>query len=28
MEERYNKKSTIITTNLLCAAAHKRFNAE
>ena len=28
MEERYRRKSTIITTNLLCGAPHKRFNAE
>ena len=28
MEERYRQHSTIITTNLLCGAPHKRFNAE
>jgi DNA replication protein DnaC len=28
MEERYRRKSTIITTNLLCGAPHNRFNAE
>jgi len=28
MEERYRRRSTIITTNLLCDAPHKRFNAE
>jgi len=28
MEERYNHRATLITTNLLCAAAHKRFNAD
>ena len=28
MEERYRRKATIITTNLLCGALHKRFNAE
>jgi DNA replication protein DnaC len=28
MEERYRRKATIITTNLLCGAPHKRFNAE
>jgi len=28
MEERYHCHSTIITTNLLCGAPHKRFNAE
>ena len=27
MEERYNRKATIITTNLLCGAPHNRFNA-
>jgi len=27
MEERYRQHSTIITTNLKCAAAHLRFNA-
>jgi len=28
MEERYHCHSTIITTNRLCGAPHKRFNAE
>jgi DNA replication protein DnaC len=28
MEERYRQHSTIITTNRLCGAPHKRFNAE
>ena len=28
MEERYGKKSTILTTNLLCGAPHNQFNAE
>jgi DNA replication protein DnaC len=28
MEERYRQHSTIITTNRLCGASHKRFNAE
>ncbi len=28
MEDRYGKKSTILTTNLLCGAPHKMFNAE
>ena len=28
MEERYHRRSTILTTNLLCGAPHKRFNAE
>jgi DNA replication protein DnaC len=28
MEERYRQHPTIITTNLLCGAPHKRFNAE
>src|SRR5260370_14758984 len=28
MEERYHRHSTIITTNRLCGAPHKRFNAE
>jgi len=28
MDERYGRTSTIITTNLLCGAPHKRFNAE
>jgi DNA replication protein DnaC len=28
IEERYRRKSTIITTNLLCGAPHNRFNAE
>jgi len=28
MEERYGKKSTILTTNLLCGAPHNKFNAE
>ena len=27
MDQRYNRVSTIITTNLLCSAPHKRFNA-
>ena len=27
MDQRYNRVSTIITTNLLCGALHKRFNA-
>ncbi len=28
MEERYRRRASIITTNLLCSALHKRFNAE
>jgi len=28
MDQRYGRKSTIITTNLLCGAPHNRFNAE
>jgi DNA replication protein DnaC len=28
MEERYRRRPTIITTNLLCGAPHNRFNAE
>jgi DNA replication protein DnaC len=28
MEERYNRHSTIITTNRLCGAPHNVFNAE
>ncbi len=28
MDERYGRTSTLITTNLLCGAPHKRFNAE
>jgi DNA replication protein DnaC len=28
MEERYRRKSTIITTNKLCGAPHNKFNAE
>ena len=28
ISRRYESKSTLITTNLLCVAAHKRFNAE
>ena len=28
MEERYSRRATLITTNLLCGAPHKRFNAE
>jgi len=26
--ERYERKSTIVTSNLLCGAPHNRFNAE
>jgi DNA replication protein DnaC len=26
MDQRYNRASTVITSNLLCGAPHKRFN--
>jgi DNA replication protein DnaC len=28
INRRYERKSVIVTTNLLCGALHKRFNAE